>query len=102
MKNKEIRERFFTILGHHMYSSWRSELVLAKIDAWYDALLPEMPAQFERWGGNMKRWNTRVKELRRYASERPQKMLGYIRRGTGWSRDEMRVYFGDIMDELGM
>ena len=102
MKNKEIRERFFTILGHHMYSSWRSELVLAKIDAWYDALLPEMPAQFERWGGNMKRWNTRVKELRRYASERPQKMLGYIRRGMGWSRDEMRVYFGDIMDELGM
>lgn len=26
-----------------MYTSWRSDLVLAKIDAWYDALLPEMP-----------------------------------------------------------
>lgn len=102
MKNKEIRERFLTMLGHHMYTSWRRELILEKIDAWYRALLPEMPAQFERWDGSMKRWKSEIRELRRYTSERPKKLLGYIKRELGWSNDEMRVYFGDIMNEVGL
>ena len=72
MKNTQMQEKFLSLMGELMYTSWRSDLVLAKIDAWYDAQLPEMPAQFERWGSSLKRWNSRVKEFREYAQTRPQ------------------------------
>ena len=52
-----------------MYSAGAA-IIAAKIDAWYDALLPEMPAQFS-WGSNMSA-GTPGSRLRRYASERPQ------------------------------
>ena len=97
-----MQEKFLSLMGELMYTSWRSDLVLAKIDAWYDALLPEMPAQFERWGSSLKRWNSRVKEFREYAQTRPKKMLTYIKKELNWTNDQMRVYFGDIMDELGL
>ena len=102
MKNTQMQEKFLSLMGELMYTSWRSDLVLAKIDAWYDALLPEMPAQFERWGSSLKRWNSRVKEFRGYAQTRPKKMLTYIKKELNWTNDQMRVYFGDIMDELGL
>ena len=102
MKNEQMQKKFLTRLGQLMYQDWRSDLVLEKIDAWYNTLLPEMPAQFERWGGGMKNWNSREKEFRSYASARPKKMLTYIKKELNWTNDQMRVYFGGIMDELGM
>lgn len=43
-----------------------------------------------------------MKEFRGYAQTRPKKMLTYIKKELNWTNDQMRVYFGDIMDELGL
>lgn len=102
MKNPDIKRKFLARFGELMHKSWRSDLVLAKIDAFYAVLEPEMQRHFRKWGGSVKTWTARVKTFRDYARERPKKMLTYIKKELGISTEEMRTYFGDIMNDLGM
>jgi hypothetical protein len=60
-----------------------------------------MPAQTKKWGGNEKGWLNAIKSFNNYAKPRPKKLLTYIQRATGYTKAEMRVYFGDIMDQIG-
>jgi hypothetical protein len=100
MKNASVRDRYLTLLGNLMADEWTSEKILAKSQWWQDALAPEMPAQAEKWGGNQKGWLNEIKRFNAYASERPKKLLNYIRKSTGYDAQQMRAYFGRAMDQI--
>lgn len=102
MKNKSIKEKFLTRLGELMGSSWTPEIILEKSRQWQEVLLPEMPAQAAKWGPTQSQWKTGIKKFEDYAKTRSKKMLTYIKKETGLSTEQMRVYFGEIMDILGM
>ena len=101
MKNAGVQDRFLTILGNLMATNFSTENVLSKIDERYNALLPEMEAQQERWGLTMKTWETEVEKLREYARTRPGLLLGYIQDYYDFSTEQMRHYFGEAMDKAG-
>lgn len=100
MKNKTVQAKYLTLLGNLMAHEWTTAKILEKSKAWQDTLYPEMPAQTKKWGGNEKGWLGAIKTFNNYAKERPKKLLGYIKKVTGYSDDEMRVYFGEIMDQI--
>jgi hypothetical protein len=100
MKNPTVRARYLTLLGNLMSGEWTTQKILEKSKAWQETLYPEMPAQTKKWGGNEKGWLAEIKRFNSYAKERPKKLLTYIKRATGYSNDEMRVYFGRVMDQI--
>jgi hypothetical protein len=100
MKNKSVQARYLTLLGNLMADDWTTEKILEKSDWWKQTLYSEMPAQTEKWGGNEKSWLADIKAFNNYAKARPKKLLTYIQKYTGYSNDEMRVYFGRIMDQI--
>ena len=102
MKNPEIKKKFLMRFGELMNISWRTEQVNEKINAWVNILEPEMARHTARWGGSVKVWKNRVSSFKNYNKDRPKKMLGYIQKDLGFNNSQMRVYFGDIMDHLGM
>jgi hypothetical protein len=100
MKNPTARAQYLTLLGKLMADSWTTQKILEKSDWWQQTLYPEMPAQTAKWGGNEKGWLNAIKSFNTYAKQRPKKLLQYIQRATGYSNDEMRVYFGRVMDQI--
>ncbi len=102
MKNPEVKKKFLRRFGELMFTSWRSDLVNAKIDAFARLIEPEMARQSAKWGGSVKRWKSAVNSFKSYSNARPKKMLGYIRKELGFTNSQMREYFGEIMDYLGM
>ncbi len=100
MKNTSVRKRYLTLLGALMADEWTTAKILEKSDAWKDALYPEMPLQTAKWGGNEKGWLNAIRTFNNYAKARPKKMLAYIKRASGFSNAEMRVYFGRLMDQV--
>ncbi|MDO4546749.1 MAG: lamin tail domain-containing protein [Clostridia bacterium] len=102
MKNPTMRDKFLRILANIMYNNFRPEIVIAKIDEYCQLIEDEMPAQTAKWGGSVRNWNSRVKQLKTYANSRPKKLLGYIRSELGWTTAQMREYFSEIMDAIGV
>ncbi len=100
MKNASVREQYLTLLGRLMADEWTTAKILEKSDGWKEALYPEMPAQTRKWGGNEKTWLNEIKRFNTYASQRPKKLLTYIKRATGYNSEQMRVYFGRAMDQI--
>ncbi len=76
------------------------EKILEKSRRWQETLYPEMRAQTQKWGGSEKSWLSAIRAFNSYARERPKKLLGYIKKATGYSDGEMRVYFGEVMDQI--
>ncbi len=101
MKNKAVQQKYLTLLGNLMADQWTTAKILQKSKWWREALYPEMPAQTNKWGGNETGWLSSIRQFNAYAKERPKMLLKYIKRATGYSDSEMRVYFGRVMDQIG-
>lgn len=102
MKNDGMRDKFLHLLGDLMATNFDKDSLLQKIEDRTEQLLPEMPAHQEKFGYTMDRWDEHLRKFKSYVEERPKKLLTYIREATGMSADEMRVYFGAVMDNLGI
>lgn len=104
MENKEIEEKFFLRLGELMRTTFDSDYVIAKFDARYQELLPEMERHIQRYPNvnkSISDWTKRVNNLRKYAAQRPEYMLKYIQETMKFSEETMRYYFGETMDKVG-
>lgn len=102
MKNRKAKDRFLTILGRVIHDHYRTSLIDEKVESFYRLLEPEMPMHFSKWDGTVSGWRKHIQEFRKYAKSRPKKFLYYVQKDSGMSKDEMRRYFADIMDELGI
>jgi len=95
MKNPAVRDRFLTRFGQLVTGPWRSENVVAAMQAQYELMLPEMSKHFERWTEiDMDRWQKYVDKLIEYAGTRDEKVIGYAQAHFGLSDAEMARYFG--------
>ena len=76
LENKDFERQFVNRFADYLNADLASHRVLAKIDKFYNLLLPEMPRHLERWRLNRSEWEKEVEVLRTFARERP----AYIRR----------------------
>lgn len=101
MKNDGLRDQFLTILGEMMAGPWSTAAIQAKVDARYEEIHDDAVQTFVYFGeGDEAKWNKAVKRFYNYAAVRPAKYLGYIQETLNFTEDEMRVYFGRVMDQI--
>ena len=100
MKNATARDRFLTYMGKMLATDWSTENVVSRIEARYYLLLPEMPAQMQRWNLAQSSFSSGVQTLVRYAESRPRKLLGYIKDAYSLSDEDMQRYFGDAIVKI--
>ncbi len=102
MKNDAVREKFFRKLNRYMSTDWTPDAINARVDEWVEVLIPEMPQQFEKWGGSMKKWKGQIDLFKKRVAIRPQLFLGHISGKTGMGKEAMRRYFAELMELLDM
>ena len=100
MANATFRDRFLTFMGEKMATNWTSSNIEAMIRERYEALLPEMPRQLERWGPSRDVFERCVAELVEYTRTRPRKLIGYFREELQMSSEDMEHYFGAAMRRI--
>jgi hypothetical protein len=76
LENKDFERQFINRFADRLNSDFESSQVLARIDKFYQRLLPEMPRHLDRWRLSRGQWEKEVEVLRTFARERP----AYIRR----------------------
>lgn len=94
MKNDRFRDEFLTYFGQQLATTYSTKNVLSKIEARYNALLPELPAQFAKWGMTESEYKAEIKVLVSYAEDRPTNLIGWFKDALDLSNDEMQTYFG--------
>lgn len=92
-KNDEFRKRFVELLSEMLENTWTEEKILSRIDELYNEILPEMPRNFERWGGSMDNWNAEIEELRKFARNRKDYLLAQTKSYFNLSSSQMKEYF---------
>jgi hypothetical protein len=102
MKNGAVREKFFRKLNRYMSTDWTADKINARVDEWVEVLMPEMPQQFEKWGGSMKKWKAQIDLFKKRVSIRHALFLGHISGKTGMGKEAMREYFAELMELLGI
>ena len=100
MANPTFYDRFLTFMGEKLATDWTSGNIEAKIRERYEALLPEMPRQLERWGQSHDTFERRMAEFVDYARTRPRKLVIYFRDSLGLTAEEMEHYFGAAMRRI--
>ena len=100
MANATFRDRFLTFMGEKMATNWTSSNIEAMIRERYEALLPEMPRQLERWGPSRDEFERCVAEFVEYTRTRPRKLIGYFREELQMSSEDMEHYFGAAMRRI--
>lgn len=101
MQNAGVRDRFLTILGNLMATNFSTANIQAKIKARYDEIHDDAVETFEFYGeGTESKWNKAVTRIYNYAASRPAKFLGYVQETTGMTDEQMRHYFGAVLDQI--
>jgi hypothetical protein len=76
LESKTFEKNFINRFADYLNADLESSRVLDRIDALYNALLPEMPRHLDRWRLKEETWHREVEVLRTFARERP----AYLRR----------------------
>lgn len=100
MKNKTIKDRFLTKFGQMLATDFSTEAVIAKIDAMYETLKPEMSRHYEKWDGSVSQWKKEVERVREYARKRPKVIIDYTVETLKLSDEEKEKYFGDALQKI--
>ena len=93
MENAEARDYFLRRMGELLRTTFSAQNVIARIQARYDLIAPEMPAECERWGWSVSTWEKAGSKFVSYAKSRPRKMVGYLTEAFGLSDAQAQEYF---------
>ena len=104
MKNDTFRDRFLTYLGEKMATTYSTESVLARIEAFYNRIKPLLPDQFARWGGSESEYAADMKKLINYTKSRPKRMFQFLKycEYLPLTQAQMEHYFGEAMAVAGV
>lgn len=94
MKNDRFRDEFLTYFGAQLATTYSTKNVLSLIEARYNELLPELPAQFAKWDMSESTYKANLQKIVSYAKDRPTKLIGWCRDALNLSDEEMQTYFG--------
>lgn len=92
LRNAGFREQFLRRFAWQMENVWAPERVIAAIDAYEQAILPEMQRDCEKWNHTLSNWKSQVEVLRTFAKERPSRLLPMIKSYFSLSDAQMREY----------
>ena len=81
LENEGFREQFLQKYMIHLNTTLKSERVIGVIDSLYHALYDVFPDHLDRWYQlpSMDAWDSRVDELRRFATQRPDYVWVHMR-----------------------
>jgi hypothetical protein len=92
LENDQFRTQFINTFADQLNTSFREEVVLARIDEFEKLYDPEIEEQIHRWGnleGSYEAWQENVAEVREFAMVRPtyvrQHIIDYFNL-PGWAR----------------
>ena len=104
MKNDRTRDWFLTFLGQEMATTYSTESLLGRIEAYRSLVAPILKDQLDRWGMSEETYNSEVEKLREYARTRPMRMLQFLKGAENLhlTREEMERYFGGVMAQVGV
>ena len=97
MKNAALRDAFLTRAGQLLAGDLSAESVVARIQARYELIKPEMAANCKRWGWSTATWTKYLKRMVTYAKKRPEKLAGYYKEAFHLSDAQARQYFGEAL-----
>jgi hypothetical protein len=95
MRNPTFRQQFLERLSYHMQYTLSNENVLARIDYYYNLLLPEISRERRMWGGTHETWNWQVEKLRRFITQEDHlgEMVDRLVTYIGLTQEEIDTYF---------
>ncbi len=83
LENEGFRQKFVRRFADRLNTAFRSERVLAKTEALYRAMLPEMPRHLKRWRRSRDGWEQEVERVRTFARQRPAHMWQHLQEYFG-------------------
>ena len=92
IKNTEFRDAFLRRIAYAVNTVWNEEVVVERIDYFYDLLLPDMAKECRRWGGSVSSWEKQIESLRNFARKRNSYFIPDVQSFFGLTDQQMRDY----------
>ena len=96
MENAETRDAFLRRMGDLLRTTFSAENVVARIEARYNLIAPEMEANCARWGWSLSTWQKAGAKFVSFAKSRPKKMVEYLTIAFGLSDAQAEEYFHGV------
>ena len=96
MANAETRDAFLRRMGDLLRTTFSAENVVARIEARYNLIAPEMEANCARWGWSVSSWQKAGSKFVSFARSRPRKLVEYLTVSFGLSDAQALEYFHDV------
>ena len=101
MKNAGLKDYFLSRMGSLLATTLSGDNVTARIEARYNILLPEMPAECKRWDWSLNTWKRYGAKMVSYAQARPAALIGYLTDNFHLSAAQKETYFGEALRANG-
>lgn len=92
LRNPEFKEQFLRRMAWQIQEVWSPERVIAAVDAYEQAILPEMARDCAKWEHSYSDWQAHVQALRSFANRRAPYVVSYVQAWFGLSDAQMREY----------
>ncbi len=92
LKNSEFRDKFIRRIAYQVNTVWNEEVVVERIDYFYELLKPNMEKELKRWGGSMARWESNMENMRNFARKRNSYFIPDVQNFFDLSDQQMRDY----------
>lgn len=92
LKNAEFRDKFIRRIAYQVNTVWNEEVVVARINYFYELLAPNMAKELKRWGGSMERWESNMENMRSFARKRNSYFIPDVQNFFDLSDQEMLDY----------
>ena len=92
LKNPEYRDNFIRRIAYQVNTVWNEEVVVDRIDYFYDLLKDDMEKECRRWGTKVSTWEYYVETLRSFARKRNSYFIPDVQSFFGLTDQQMRDY----------
>jgi hypothetical protein len=96
MQSPIFHQRFLERLSDFLKTQWNEALVLKRLEAHLDTLLPEIERDWDRWGFNYATYDDNVAYLTNFIRQRTTVVLNQTKAYFDLSESDYEALFGDL------
>lgn len=91
MSNKDLKDQFTKKMMTLLNENFKPDIIHAKIDELANRIEGEMPRSIQRWENieSMDVWKENIKQLHRFAEERPEIIRNHLKETFGYTENEL-------------